>query len=62
MVILEDNQSCLKFIEQERLSDRSKHIDKKFYFVRDNINKSLVAGIYYHENRNDSCLVKQYLL
>lgn len=34
-VIFEDNQSCLKILQDEKISPRSKHIDVKFYFVRD---------------------------
>lgn len=34
-IIFEDNQSCLKIIQDEKISPRSKHIDVKYYFVRD---------------------------
>lgn len=45
--ILEDNQSCLNLVEQEeRLSDRSKHIDTRFHFVKDYIKSGLVACKY----------------
>jgi len=30
-IIYEDNQSCLKFSEEERLSNRTKHIDTRIY-------------------------------
>lgn len=46
-VIYEDNQSCLELIEREqRLSERSKHIDTRFYFVKDYIDKGSVKCIY----------------
>jgi hypothetical protein len=41
-IIFEDNQSCLKLIEEEKLSKRSKHIDTKAYFVKDYIDKKIV--------------------
>lgn len=45
--IFEDNQSCLKLIEEEeRLSDRSKHIDTRFHFVKDYISKGIVHCTY----------------
>lgn len=33
--IYEDNQSCLKILEDEKICPRSKHIDVKYYFIRD---------------------------
>lgn len=45
--IYEDNQSCLKLIEEEeRLSDRSKHIDTRFHFVKDYVNRGIVQCEY----------------
>lgn len=45
--IYEDNQSCLKLIEgEEHLSDRSKHIDTRFHFVKDYIKHNLVKCTY----------------
>lgn len=45
--IFEDNQSCLKLIKQEeRLSDRSKHIDTRFHFVKDYIERGLIECTY----------------
>mgnify|MGYP003552812888 CR=1 FL=1 len=34
-IIFEDNQSCLKILQDEKICPRSKHIDVKYYFVRD---------------------------
>lgn len=45
-VIYEDNQSCLKMIEEEKFSNRSKHIDVKYYFVKDYVDKSLIRCVY----------------
>lgn len=45
-VIYEDNQSCLKFSEEERLSNRTKHIDTKRYFIRDHVKKGEISCLY----------------
>lgn len=45
-VIYEDNQSCLKFIEEERLSNRTKHIDIKRHFIRHHIKKGDISCSY----------------
>lgn len=44
--IFEDNQSCLKLIEEEKLSSKSKHIDTRFHFVKDYVEKGLVKCVY----------------
>lgn len=33
--IYEDNQSCMKMTENEKVSNRSKHIDVKYHFIKD---------------------------
>ncbi|KAG5869781.1 hypothetical protein JTB14_022626 [Gonioctena quinquepunctata] len=33
-VMFEDNQSCLKLLDNERISDRTKHIETKYNFVK----------------------------
>lgn len=44
--IYEDNQSCLKLIEEEKLTNRSKHIDVKYYYVKDYIERQIVRCVY----------------
>jgi len=44
--IYEDNQSCLKFIETERLSNLSKHIDTKVEFVKDYVDQEIILCEY----------------
>lgn len=44
--IYEDNQSCLKLIKEERLSNRTKHIDTKFHFVKDYVDKGIIECKY----------------
>lgn len=34
-VIMEDNQSCIKMLQNDRLSHRTKHIATKYHFIRD---------------------------
>lgn len=34
-IINEDNQSCIKLVENEKFSNRTKHIDTRYHFVRD---------------------------
>lgn len=45
-IIHEDNQSVLRLIIDEKLSNRTKHIDTKIHFVKDYIDKGLVACEY----------------
>ncbi|XP_059221638.1 uncharacterized protein LOC131996193 [Stomoxys calcitrans] len=45
-IIYEDNQSCLKLIKEEKLSNRTKHIDTKLHFVKDHIKKKDVECNY----------------
>jgi hypothetical protein len=41
--MFEDNQSCIKMVENESLSQRSKHIDIKYRFIQDEQKKGTVA-------------------
>lgn len=45
-IIYEDNQSCLRIIKDEKLSNRTKHIDTKIHFVKDYIDKNLTICEY----------------
>lgn len=38
-LVYEDNQSCLKIIKEKKFSNKTKHIDTKFYFVKDHIDR-----------------------
>lgn len=42
----EDNQSCLKLIKNKRHSNRTKHIDTKYHFVRDLVEKGIINPQY----------------
>jgi len=44
--IYEDNQSCLKFVETERLSNHTKHIDTKVKFVKDYVDREIILCEY----------------
>ena len=34
-IIFEDNQNCMRMLENEKSSSRTKHIDIKYHYVRD---------------------------
>lgn len=40
--IHEDNQSCIKLINNEKISNRTKHIDVKYFFIRDLIKQGKI--------------------
>lgn len=42
----EDNQSCIKLIKEEKLSNRTKHIDTRYNFVKDYVDKGIVSCSY----------------
>lgn len=44
--LYEDNQSCLKFIEEQKVSSRTKHIDTREYFVKEFVDKKMVKCTY----------------
>lgn len=46
ITIFEDNQSCLKIAKDEKFSNRTKHIDTKYHFVKDYIQRGLVKCEY----------------
>ena len=37
-----DNQSCMKLIENPIFHDRSKHIEIRYHFIRDHVQKGVV--------------------
>lgn len=47
-----DNQSCVKIAENEKFSNRTKHIDTKFHFIRDQARKKVIAFKYVPSNEN----------
>lgn len=44
--ILEDNQSCLGMIKNNKFSHRSKHIDTRYHFVKNLLEKNLIQFQY----------------
>lgn len=44
--IYEDNQSCLKIIQNGQYSNRTKHMDTKYYFLKDLQDKNILHYIY----------------
>lgn len=45
-ILYEDNQSCLKLIKEEKFSNMTKHIDTKYHFVKDYIDKGTIKCEY----------------
>lgn len=41
--MFEDNQSCLRLIKEEKFSNRTKHIDTRRNFVKDYVDKGILA-------------------
>lgn len=46
VIIYEDNQSCLKLTQNDKFSRKTKHIETKFNFVRDLVNKNIIKLLY----------------
>uniref|UniRef100_A0AAG5DV13 Retrovirus-related Pol polyprotein from transposon TNT 1-94 n=1 Tax=Anopheles atroparvus TaxID=41427 RepID=A0AAG5DV13_ANOAO len=46
IIISEDNQSCLKLLESDKFSNRTKHIDTKYNFVKDLCRKGTIKFVY----------------
>lgn len=46
VIIFEDNQSCKKFVENDNISKRMKHIDVKYLFTKDYIEKQIISCQY----------------
>lgn len=44
--IKEDNQSCLKIIQNDKFSNRSKHIDTKYNFIKDFVKNGTITCQY----------------
>ncbi|XP_055633480.1 uncharacterized protein LOC129773848 [Toxorhynchites rutilus septentrionalis] len=42
-VVLEDNRSCIDFVETDRKSRRSKHIDTRVHYTKDLVDKGVVT-------------------
>ncbi|XP_071051062.1 uncharacterized protein [Onthophagus taurus] len=41
-IIFEDNQSCIKLTKNDQLKKRTKHIDTKYHYIRDLVNKNKI--------------------
>jgi hypothetical protein len=46
MIFYEDNQSVLKMLQQEKTSNRTKHIDIKFHYIKDYFKNGTINCIY----------------
>lgn len=59
--IKEDNQSCIKIVEGFKLNNRTKHIDIKYYFVKDYVNKGIIKCQYCPTNNMEADLLTKPL-
>lgn len=59
--IFEDNQSCIKMVEQEKFQMRSKHIDTKAHHVKDLIDKGKILITYVPSEDNIADLLTKPL-
>ena len=46
VIIYEDNQSCIKLLQDKKVHPRTKHISTKYHFVRDLYEKNDIAVTY----------------
>jgi hypothetical protein len=61
IVINVDNQSCIKMIESQKFSNRTKHVDTKYHFVKDLKEKGLLKLVYCSTERNVADLLTKPL-
>ena len=59
--INEDNQSCIKLVENEKFSNRTKHIDTRYHFVRDLKENDVIKLQYCCSNSNVADLLTKPL-
>lgn len=51
-LVLTDSQSCLKLIKNDKFSNRTKHIDTKFHFVKDYVSNGEIKLSYVETQKN----------
>ena len=56
-----DNQSCVKLLENPVFHDRSKHIEIKYYFLRDKVRRGEVILQYISTNEQTSDILTKPL-
>lgn len=59
--VFTDNQSCISMISNEKFSNRTKHIDTKFHYVRDQVTNGTVKLIYCPTEENVADLLTKPL-
>ena len=60
-VILCDNQSCIKMTENPVLHDKSKHIEIRYFYIRDMIHKGAIKLQYVSINEQVVDVLKKPL-
>ena len=61
ITIMEDNQSCIKMINNEKFNARSKHIDIRYHFVKDLCNSKFIKLEYCSSENNISDILTKPL-
>jgi transposase InsO family protein len=61
IVIQADNQSCIKMTDCEKFSNRSKHIDTKYHFIKDLKNNNVISLKYVSSENNVADLLTKPL-
>ena len=56
-----DNQSCIKLTENPMFHDRSKHIDIKYHFIRDYVQKGAMKLEYISTDEQVADVLKKFL-
>lgn len=46
MIVYEDNQSCLKMVQNTNPNKRTKHIDVRYHFIKDYIKRGVISCQY----------------
>jgi ribonuclease HI len=52
VTVMTDSQSCMKYISNDKFSNRTKHVDTKYHFVKDLVSKKQVKLNYVPTDQN----------
>lgn len=61
VVVWEDNQSCIKMVESDRIENRSKHIDTKHAFTKDLRQRGVIDLRYLSTDRMEADIMTKPL-
>lgn len=52
IIIYTDNQSCMKLVENEKFSNRTKHVDIKYHYIRNTVDQGRIELRYVPTDEN----------